>query len=244
MFSFPSIAYRGLAGTGKSKVLRAHIRANVESSDFILLTFNRALVANARASDAFFTPENTMTLHSLCYRILKSISSNFIPDKVRYFMHKFPESNDVLFVDHEFYSGDFYSDLLTFFGEIPDHVIKQALGDLKLIAIDEVADVASDSLYPVIKTLHRIYGNIFAIAGDHFQRINEFGKNRFTHFKKDRDTVAQIAEELKIPEVISLRENFRSSQSIVDFVNGFLRINFPSIAEDYLYEGGLSPCQL
>lgn len=225
------VIIKGLPGTGKSHILREHVRMAGPAHETLYITFNRELVESTILSNPdYFSKHNAMTIHSLCYRLLHScgrLPPTTIPSIV-------PEDFDHTFFDRGELSS-FFDSLTKRFLELERDEIKGFLGHRSLIAVDEVQDL-SDRLLSVIFHLRRCY-SVFAIAGDHLQRIYDFGSNKFTLIPHSMDYVQEIARQLKMEmPPTTLTKNHRSDPGIVNLVNGFLQRTIdPRLTAGYCY---------
>lgn len=88
------------------------------------------------------------------------------------------------------------------------------------IACDEVQDLAPKEIFLLLQLLEKGYVNNIFFTGDEAQVINPSGF-RWSRLKGD---LGNLVVPWPIPEVITFRQNYRSSSQIVDMVNAVLEV--------------------
>lgn len=220
------LVIHGLAGTGKSYQINELVSKMIEHSGLAsmrvcALTFDRKLRDKYRREYLWSNEMNSLTVHSLCFRVLKEL--NQLPEIFRKV-----EGDDVdTFEDAT--SKDFDT-LIALFLELPDEELmrvktyKEYFKSIKIIICDEVQDFREDYLQ-VVKKLKGLGENPqMVLAGDMHQKIYGF---------QEKATGKKLTEVLSQPEMLFggdrystliLNENHRVENDYqCPFLNGYLR---------------------
>ena len=208
-------------GSGKTTVLTRRIaylinKKNIKPENCLAITFTRRAAEEMRERLGKLLSEgvnrlNISTFHSLCFRILKEnykhagLDENFTvmseQEKKLYKDEKLLENalsfDDLITLTVKLLEGN--QDLLTSYRE-----------RFKYVSVDEYQDI-DENQYKLIRLLVPKNGNIFVI-GDPNQAIYGFrggDAKFFNNFKEDYPDT----------QIINLKNNYRSTNSIVDASN-------------------------
>ena len=208
-------------GSGKTTVLTRRIAhlinyCNVAPENCLAITFTRRAAEEMRARLALLVPEksskiNIHTFHSLCFSILKEnrekagLEENFSviseQEKALYNENELPEN--ILTFD------DLITLTVKLFEENPQ--IRDAYRNrYKYLSVDEYQDI-DENQYKLIRLLAPDNGNICAI-GDPNQAIYAFRGGNSKFFNNFKDDYKDV-------EIINLKNNYRSTESIVNASN-------------------------
>lgn len=206
-------------GSGKTTVLTrriAHLikEQNILPQNCLAITFTRRAAEEMRERLGLLLPNNAdniniHTFHSLCLAVLKEnyeyagLNPEFevISEQERALYEKVPE-NMIGF-------DDLITLTVKLFNDFPD-ILKSYREKYKYISVDEYQDI-DENQYKLIRYLVPDNGNICAI-GDPNQAIYGFrgGNSKFfNNFKEDYKNV----------QIINLKNNYRSTESIVNASN-------------------------
>ena len=208
-------------GSGKTTVLTRRIAhlindCNAAPENCLAITFTRRAAEEMRQRLALLVPEksskiNIHTFHSLCFAILRENYENAGLDKK---FSVISEQEKSLYTAEELPENMItFDDLITLtvklFEEYPE--IKSSYQTrYKYLSVDEYQDI-DENQYKLIRQLAPENGNICAI-GDPNQAIYGFrgGSSKFfNNFQNDYKNV----------EIINLKNNYRSTESIVNASN-------------------------
>ncbi len=208
-------------GSGKTTVLTKRLaymisEKNIPADNCLAITFTRKAAGEMRERLSKLLGEkaaglNMHTFHSLCFSILKKnhetlgLSEDFRviskEEKSLYKEDEIPEN--ILEFD------DLITLTLKLFNENPD-ILNRYKDRFKYVSVDEYQDI-DENQYELIKLLVPYDGNILAI-GDPNQAIYGFrggSAKFFNNFKTDYPNA----------EIINLKNNYRSTNTIVDASN-------------------------
>lgn len=208
-------------GSGKTTVLTRRIaylikKTGVPAEKFLAITFTRRAAGEMRERLHKLLPDNAEhinihTFHSLCLSILKE---NYEKAGLSNDFKVISEQEKTLYKEEEITKDMLvFDDLITFtvklFEDYPE--IAQTYQErFKYLSVDEYQDI-DENQYKLIKHLAPDNGNICAI-GDPNQAIYGFrgGSSKFfNNFQQDYPDV----------EIINLKNNYRSTESIVNASN-------------------------
>ena len=208
-------------GSGKTTVLTrriAHLinNNNVSPNNCLAITFTRRAAEEMRERLSALIPQkseliNIHTFHSLCFSILKENHEKAALDKN---FSVICEQEKSLYKENELPENTIsFDDLITLtvklFEENPE-IAKSYQERYKYLSVDEYQDI-DENQYKLIRLLAPDNANICAI-GDPNQAIYGFrgGNSKFfNNFKEDYKNV----------EIINLKNNYRSTESIVNASN-------------------------
>ena len=208
-------------GSGKTTVLTrriAHLinNNNVSPNNCLAITFTRRAAEEMRERLSALIPQkseliNIHTFHSLCFAILKENHEKAALDKN---FSVISEQEKSLYKENELPENTIsFDDLITLtvklFEENPE-IAKSYQERYKYLSVDEYQDI-DENQYKLIRLLAPDNANICAI-GDPNQAIYGFrgGNSKFfNNFKEDYKNV----------EIINLKNNYRSTESIVNASN-------------------------
>ena len=207
-------------GSGKTTVLTRRIaylikEKNIPANNCLAITFTRKAAQEMRERLALLLPDaanriNIHTFHSLCLSILK-----------KHYTEAGISENFKLISEQEksLYNGELPPDTLEFddlirltvklFKDYPE-IIRSYQENLKYISVDEYQDI-DENQYELIKLLVPQNGNI-CVIGDQNQAIYGFrggSAKFFNNFKNDYPDA----------QIINLKNNYRSTESIVNASN-------------------------
>ena len=208
-------------GSGKTTVLTRRIAhlindAGVSPENCLAITFTRRAAEEMRERLSRLVPDNFTkinihTFHSLCFSILRE---NLEKAGFSGGFSVISEQEKSLYKDGELPENALtFDDLITFtvklFEEYPE-ILTAYQNRYKYVSVDEYQDIDTYQ-YKLIRLLVPADGNIYAI-GDPNQAIYGFrgGSSKFfNNFKEDYKNV----------EIINLKNNYRSTESIVNASN-------------------------
>lgn len=208
-------------GSGKTTVLTKRLaymisEKNIPADNCLAITFTRKAAGEMKERLSKLLGEksaglNIHTFHSLCFAILKEnyetlgLSKDFrVISKEEKSLYKSDEIPENLL---EF--DDLITLTLKLFNENPD-ILNRYKNRFQYVSVDEYQDI-DENQYELIKLLVPSDGNILAI-GDPNQAIYGFrggSAKFFNNFKTDYPNA----------EIISLKNNYRSTNTIVDASN-------------------------
>lgn len=208
-------------GSGKTTVLTKRIEylikdKNIPPQNFLAITFTRRAAQEMRERLTKMLGEksnliNIHTFHSLCFSILKKHYGKAGLDENFTVMSEQEKAlcKDEKLLENALNFDDLINLTVKLFEENPE-ILQSYLGVFKYVSVDEYQDI-DENQYKLIRLLVPQNGNIFVI-GDPNQAIYGFrGGNVkfFNNFKEDYPNT----------EIINLKNNYRSTNSIVDASN-------------------------
>ena len=208
-------------GSGKTTVLTRRIAhlikdQNITPENFLAITFTRRAAGEMRERLGRILGEkseaiNIHTFHSLCFSILKN---NYEKAGLNEGFTVMSEQEKSLCDDEELLKNALsFDDLILFTVKLLEEnpeILTQYKERFKYVSVDEFQDI-DEHQYKLIRLLVPSNGNIFVI-GDPNQAIYGFrgGDSKFfNNFKEDYPNT----------QIINLKNNYRSTNSIVDASN-------------------------
>lgn len=208
-------------GSGKTTVLTRRIAhlikdQNITPESFLAITFTRRAAGEMRERLGRILGEkseaiNIHTFHSLCFSILKN---NYEKAGLNKDFTVMSEQEKSLCDDEELLKNALsFDDLILFTVKLLEEnpeILTQYKERFKYVSVDEFQDI-DEHQYKLIRLLVPSNGNIFVI-GDPNQAIYGFrgGDSKFfNNFKEDYPNT----------QIINLKNNYRSTNSIVDASN-------------------------
>lgn len=208
-------------GSGKTTVLTRRIAhlikdQNITPESFLAITFTRRAAGEMRERLGRILGEkseaiNIHTFHSLCFSILKN---NYEKAGLNEDFTVMSEQEKSLCDDEELLKNALsFDDLILFTVKLLEEnpeILTQYKERFKYVSVDEFQDI-DEHQYKLIRLLVPSNGNIFVI-GDPNQAIYGFrgGDSKFfNNFKEDYPNT----------QIINLKNNYRSTNSIVDASN-------------------------
>lgn len=208
-------------GSGKTTVLTRRIAhlikdQNITPESFLAITFTRRAAGEMRERLGRILGEkseaiNIHTFHSLCFSILKN---NYEKAGLNEGFTVMSEQEKSLCDDEELLKNALsFDDLILFTVKLLEEnpeILTQYKERFKYVSVDEFQDI-DEHQYKLIRLLVPSNGNIFVI-GDPNQAIYGFrgGDSKFfNNFKEDYPNT----------QIINLKNNYRSTNSIVDASN-------------------------
>jgi len=210
-------------GSGKTTVLTNRIaymisKLNLSPENFLAITFTRRAAAEMRERLERLSVDtkliNIHTFHSLCLSFLKE---NYAKVGLNQDFAVVSEEEKALCKDEKFLENALsFDDLITLGVKLLEEngdVLEFYRNKFKYVSVDEYQDI-DENQYKLIRLLVPEDGNIFVI-GDANQAIYGFRGGSAGFFNN-------FAEDYPQAEVINLKNNYRSTKSIVDASNQML----------------------
>ena len=208
-------------GSGKTTVLTRRIaylinEKNIKPENCLAITFTRRAAEEMRERLNKLLPcgadkLNIHTFHSLCFSILKENYETAGLDKE---FNVMSEQEKALCKDEKLLENALsFDDLITLTVKLlqeNDNLLKNYRERFKYVSVDEYQDI-DENQYKLIRLLVPQNGNIFVI-GDPNQAIYGFRGGNAKFFNNFKDDYPDT-------QIINLKNNYRSTNSIVDASN-------------------------